>query len=1184
LTYRGHAQDINATLSGSVTDPGGAVIPGATLKLTNSETGFQSTFVSDAAGEYTFRNLTPGKYDLNVMAAGFKSFDRKGIELAVNQAARVPVQLAIGKADETVTVIGDASLINYENQTLEGGVSPEALQDFPLIVSGAPRSSVAVATMMPGVTSAGGNNAFNARINGGMVTGDEAIVDGVTTSEGYMNQSGMVALQTDFGMSPDITSEVKVLTADYDAQYGNTTSGQLIIQTKSGGEKFHGAGYEYNRNDYFNATPYGTVPGSKKPADKENDYGTNVGGPMWLPKLHGQDSKLKSYFYFNWEHFKDAGGSNPAPISIASNADRAGNFSAWGTQLWYPNDPVKYGALAGQQVDASGLGHNVIDPKFEDPIAKAYLAALPAPSTSGELNNYDIKNGGEGSLTASENVYFFRIDTNVGAKDHLYYTYWWQYSGENDASNLPKALSDASPAKPENAPIQRINWEHTFNANMTNHFSFGYLNRNEGYYALDGDSPLPHISGVSDPTQMPAMQFSQYANFGSTDPKNGSLDKTTRGTLGLSDVFTFVRGKHTFKAGYEWKQAGTAIHENNSTGGAFSFSQNTTGNLVTGDPGDDMASFYMGAVAAATTTFYNVGVEYPRQHGYAAHFGDEWRVSPRLTANLSVRWDYITPFYEKNNHLSFIDPIGTNPGAGNLAGRLAFAGDKWGPTASYGSRYPEQEWRKAVAPRIGFAYTLNEKTVLRAGYGIYYGQAFYPGWDGGMSQDGFNKTVHINETSNGVFETPGMYLANGMPTLPAGATATSIDPSYDNGTSPSKYRPLDGNKRPYSSQWNMTVERQLPSNFFLTASYVGTKGTHLPSDMSPLNVLNPDNPTVQALGSHLNDTFGAGQVSLDGVNQPYAGWASQMQACAPTVAQALVPYPQYCGVLQGQNEQHATSIYNSFQAKVERHMANGLYLLSTLTVQKLKTDASDTVQSTNTAGVGNQGNNGQFSPFNYKARGWGRAPDNVPATGQVSIVYDLPFGVGKRYFNGGGLQNTLAGGWQVTPLFHYDYGTPFSFYSSSCNINSSMREGCIPGTVPGQLVQLHGRNGFNPAHGGAYLNLKAFEPYTAFSTYGYTGTGSAVTSIYGPSYENLDMSLAKDTRLAGISHDEAVHFKFGANFFNIFNTHALIASQSGNYGGPSVAFHTDVANSNFGTWNGGTSNPRTVQFYGRLEF
>jgi hypothetical protein len=243
VTALSFAQDTNASLSGTVTDPSGAAIPGAKLTLTNEATAFQSNFVSDEAGNYSFRNLTPGKYDLSASAGGFKTQDQKGIELALNQAARVDVHLPVGQTGETVTVVSDASLINYENQTLEGGVSPETLQSFPLTVNGAPRSSVAVAIMMPGVTTAGSGNAFNARINGGLVTGDEAVVDGATVIEGFMNQSGMVSLQTDFGMSPDITSEVKVLTANYDAQFGDSTSGQLIIQTKSGGEQFHGGGY-----------------------------------------------------------------------------------------------------------------------------------------------------------------------------------------------------------------------------------------------------------------------------------------------------------------------------------------------------------------------------------------------------------------------------------------------------------------------------------------------------------------------------------------------------------------------------------------------------------------------------------------------------------------------------------------------------------------------------------------------------------------------------------------------------------------------------------------------------------------------------------------------------------------------------------------------------------------------------
>ena len=824
-----------------------------------------------------------------------------------------------------------------------------------------------------------------------------------------------------------------------------------------------------------------------------------------------------------------------------------------------------------------------------------WLAALPTPTNGAETSNYFVPKSGQGSLTNSENVYFARADMNIGEKDHLYYTYWWQYAGVNTGSDLPVDLSTASPANPENAPIQRLNWEHTFSDVMTNHLTLGYLNRNEGYYALNGKANLPKVPGVANPNFLPQMNFGGYSTLGNSTVPDAALDGTTRGTYALNDVITRIFGRHTVKAGFEWRLAGTAIHEGNNQGGTFSFAGDTTGNTgcpsTAACPGDSMASFYLGAASSASVQFYNVHAEYPRQPAYAAHIGESWRFSPKLTLNYSLRWDYISPFKEKFNNLSFFDPIGVNPGAitlggTQLKGRLAFAGTKWG-AASYGADFPETPFKSALAPRVGFAYTLNDKTVARAGYGVYFGQAFYPGWSGGMSQDGFNKALNLSEATSGNFKVPALYLSSGLSASQVGSTASSIDPTFDNGTSPSLYRPLDGNKRPYSSQWNLTIERQLPHNFFAAVSYVGTKGTHLPSALSPLNVLNPFNPTIAAIGTDLavnyTDPTGPATFAAHGVNTPYVGWETQMTGCKPTIAQALLPYPQYCGNLQGLNEEHAKSFYHSFQGHVERRLSNGLYMLGSITIQKLLTNASDTTQATNTTGTGNQGNNGQYSPFD-ESRAYTIAPDNVPVTGQIAIVYDLPFGRNKMFLNTAGPANYLLGGWQVAPLYRYEYGTPFSFYSSACKTSqtiSQFREGCIPGLQPGQVAQLHGRNGFNPAKDGTYFNSAAFE--SNFSSFGYTGVGPAVTTIYGPAFKNLDISLTKNTKVA-----EKVNFKISANFFNAFNNHYLISSQGGNYGGPSVAFVTDIGTTSttnpFGSWNKGTSSPRTIQFAGRIEF
>jgi len=1187
FTGRSNAQDTNASLSGSTLDPSNAAVPGVALTVTNTATGFQSKTVSNEAGEYTFRNLTPGIYDLSAAANGFQSTVQKGIELSANQSGRAELHLSLGQESQTVEVNGETSSINYDNPTISGGVSPEVLEDLPLVVSGAPRSSVSVAILMPGVTTGGGGNAFNTRINGGIVTGDEALVDGATAMEGFMNQSGMVALQTDFGMSPDITSEVKVLTANYDAAYGNSTSGQIIIQTKSGGERFHGAAYDYIRNAAFNAFQYGAASNIKKPEDSENDYGANIGGPISIPHLH-LPALLKGYFYFNWEGFKDHGGANSATLSIASINDRAGNFGGAGTQLYYPNDPTKYGALAGTAIPG-----NIIDPSYEDPVAKSWLAALPTPTSSGETNNYFIPHSGQGSLTNSENVYFARVDLTVGGNDHLYYTYWWQYSGVNTQSDLPVALSTAEPANPENAPIQRINWEHTFSDKMTNHFTFGYLNRNEGYYSLNAGASLPSVPGVGNTSYLPTFNFGNgYSQLGSTDGPRDNQNLTTRGTYALNEVITRVIKTHTLTGGFEYRLAGTSIHSGANQGGTFTFSPDTTGNTACtnteGCPGNSIASFYLGAAATSNVEYINVLAKYPRQPGYAFHLSDNWRVNPKLTLTYGLRWDYIAPFHEKFDNASFFDPFGANPGAvtaagQELPGRLAFAGTKWG-AASYGAQFPEIPFKSAYAPRVGVAYTINDKTVVRAGYGIYFGQAFYPGWGAGLSLDGFNKNLNLSETAVGSGKLPANYLSSGISASQVGSTQ-SINSAFDNGQSP-LYRPLDGNKRPYSSQWNFTVENQLPDHFVVGLSYVGTKGTHLPSALSPLNILNPYNPGVANLGTDLgvsyNSTGGPATFAKDGINVPYVGWASQLTGCAPTIAQALTPFPQFCGVLQGVNEEHGTSIYNSFQAHVEKHLSHGLYVLGSFTLQKLFTNGSDSVQSTNDVGVGNQGNDGQISPYN-PARTHAIAADNVPITLSLTGVYELPFGKGKQFLKEGALVNTFAGNWKVSPITRYEYGTPFSFSSSSCPTQSlvpQFREGCIPGLLSGQQPLLHSRNGFDPSkHNGLLINPAAFE--NDFSAFGYTGVGPAVTTIYGPSFKDTDIALTKTFYIR-----ERANFQFTTNFFNAFNNHYLINSQGGNYGGPSVAFVTDVAapNNTFGTWNGATSSPRSIQFAGRLQF
>ena len=285
----------------------------------------------------------------------------------------------------------------------------------------------------------------------------------------------------------------------------------------------------------------------------------------------------------------------------------------------------------------------------------------------------------------------------------------------------------------------------------------------------------------------------------------------------------------------------------------------------------------------------------PRQTGWAFHGGDSWRITPKLNLSYSLRWDYITPFVDKKNNLSFIDPIGGNPDAvtssGNrTAGTACFRGNKvW--SSQLRRTLSRDSVQEGLGPLgVGFAYSLNDKTVVRAGYGLYFGQAFYPGWGGGLGPGWIQQESHSERSLLRQLQNPGDLPGVGHLPQPGGPTQ-NISSGFDNGQTPSLYRPLDGNRRPYSSQWQLTVERQLPSNTALTLSYVGTKGTHLPSALSPINVLNPLNPTITSIGSDLavnyNDPTGPATFAAHGVAQPYVGWASQMTGCAPTIAQAL---------------------------------------------------------------------------------------------------------------------------------------------------------------------------------------------------------------------------------------------------------------------------------------------------------
>jgi len=1192
LPALGRAQSFTSTISGTVTDPTGAVIPNAEMTLTLIATGTSARGTTGPAGLYSFPNLRPGIYELKASAPGFRDFVQRGVEVGIAQSVRADVRLELGAAIQTVEVTASASPLKVDSAEVEAGITPTTLKDLPLLVAGTVRSAASFAILMPGVSTGGGDNPFDARINGGLQTGDEAVMDGASMQQGMMNQTGMISIYSDFPMTPDMVSELRVLTSSYAPEYGSSLSGQIVVESKSGGANFHGGVYEYLRNTALNARQFGS---EKRPVDYEHDFGGFLGGPFKLPGGRNipwfNTGRKKSFFYLNLEGFRRSGGV-VAPIrSVPSARNKQGDFTDWRdadtgelipiydpatTRKIDPDGPWAASNLTRDQFKGcdpiSNPQPNVICPnRFADALALQWLQYVPEPNRETPfgvpLSNYLVPKPRQEVTVTTANYLMFRGDQYIGDKDHISVTVWYQGAPPYLDTELPVEIASETFTAPQFSFVDRARWDHTFTPTLLNHFGFGYLDRNEGYGAINwlmAKDAVPRIQGVA--SDDPPVVDAGYGAWGQGNGSNAP-NRTTRQTYVFLDTLTWVKGKHTIKIGGEYRSLGQNIRNQVGGGGYFGFSSGTTG-LYEVRSGNPVASFLLGLVDNANVNFTTIGARYPRSNYYIFHVGDTWKATPKLSINYGVRWDTMTPATELYDHHSFFDPLGPNPGAGGRPGRLAFAGDhdlmtgeSWG-SAAFGQRHPEKTWWGGFAPRLGIAYSLSSKSVVRAGYGVFYTQAFYPGWESSISLDGFNANFGVSSKTGGL--EPAFLLSQGFPidqfTMPP-----FIDASYRNGQD-LQYKPFDANRRSYAQQWNLSIEHQFGTNFTLTGAYVGNKGTRLPSRTAPLNALDPK--LLTQYGEALLEEFPDEQTTIQGVSVPYTGWIGQL-GCAPSLAQALLPYPQYCSSLQGMNENAGNSTYHSLQVKAEKRFAQGTFLLASYTLSKTL-GSSDNTQSDALTWSAVEG---VISPYE-RQRNKALAIDDVPQTLSLSFIYELPLGRGKRYLNTGGVVDKLVGGWSMSTLFRVSSGTPFFFRSGTCNVPGEFRAACIPAILPGAYPWAQGKGTFDPNK--PLFNKAAFEPLSAFEAFGYYGQGPRMSDVRGFGYHNQNLGFIKDTKIT-----ERLNFQLRVEFFNVWNWHTFTCSNQcfGN-----TAFDTDISSPTFGMWNGTVSNPRNVQLGARLEF
>ena len=1158
----GLAQSGRGTLTGSVKDVTGANIPGASLDLKETNTGSRYAAKASAEGLYTFPELPPGSYTLAVTAPGFQSYTQIGITVYVGSTATLNVALQVGAATSTtITVTGDASQLQTQSSDIGTTVPSELIEDLPLQYAGSPRNPLAFVILAPGFSGVSANSPTDQggfKLNGGQQAGTDILVDGATIELASAN------LQMNYGVSVEAVQEFKVMTNTFDAQYGRMSGGLVNLVTKFGTNDLHGDVYDILKNRVLDANSWASglsTPAQTKPIDTQNDFGAIISGPVYFPWLY--NGRNKSFFMFNYEGYRwNTGGVglNGAP----TQAMTTGDFSAllqpvmvYGTT--YPAHLIyDYTTCTGvnQGKECTAYPGNIITTP-PDAVFKAsipYLPQAPAGATS------PYQNLSQTSLAITNaNMYEIRIDQNIGTKQKINgsYDYDWRPTGYV----INGAPLDASSTNQRTHNV-RFGYDYIFRPNLLNHFNAGFSRRYRqefsGIGSYGGDWPSKiGLKGVMNTT---FPQFSYNYPNGAAMPSNGA-NQFYDNTYQYDDNVSWQHGRNAFTFGVEARLQEFNIDILTNTSGNFNFGSGQTSTWDANIPGQSdsgfgYASFYLGAASGG-------GISLPEELGwrvkyYAGFVQDDWKVSPKLTANLGFRYEIPTPVTEAHGQQSFMNPKLANPGAGGIPGAYEFLGKGTGRTGSNGS---QDTFKDSFGPRIGFAYQVHPDTVVRAGYGIYYQNLKIGGFGENDSQGFFGSYSYPGSSSA---QTPSVVLA-GITAYP-GPTPPFIDPTVMNNQANASVI-LSKTARPGTTQtWTLDIEQQLPGNFTIGLAYVGDHGDHLQAFMHDPNQGLPAN---MALGACLGQ-----DITAQGAGTPCAGFtpvAAPYAGFSGSVSQALRPFPQYNNVTVDSvtmADPFGVYTYNAMQVQAQKRISAGLTLLANYTWSKSITNADSEYPAQ--ANWNGNGNGGALNTYNLKVEK-GLSQYDIPQRLILSYTYQLPFGKGKQFANQGGVVNALVGDWQFAGVQTYESGTPLAVNEG--NWNSGIFAGNLGASARPNYVSGQAMNGF---HGSGWvggqsrrLNPAAF---TLAPSYSFGDAPRALTVREFASH-NEDLSLSKQIPM----FTERVKTVLRVEFFNAFN-------RPGQYTGFNTTVSDDNLGNGFGQANSKQNGPRSIQGNLRVSF
>lgn len=1122
------------TITGVVTDPSGGLVPRVTVVARDVQTGVKTSTETRSNGIYTIPFLRTGQYELTAEAYGFRTYVRPGITLSVDTTVTIDIRLALGTATQKVVVKAGAPLLQASTSDLGMVMDNLAYTNLPLPVSGARMDPTAFMLLAPGVTG----STYEAQVNGGQSFTDEIWMGGVPAGLGELQASTRPAL---FGSSVDAIQEFKMTTNNYTADMGRA-GGILDLEYKSGTNQLHGDAYEFLRNEAFDARGF-FAP--RTPRDREDEFGFSLGGPVYVPGVYnGHD---RTFFFFNYDGYRDWPGSSGFRVTLPTAAERAGDFS--GIANVY--DPTTIATLPDGTLTKTEFPNDTIPADRISPISAKFLTYLPMPDSAGLVNNYIGQL--PGIPETSEDSYTMRVDHTFSTKQNL--TFTWGFGPQTSplASGNPNGILGPLGAYRSYGGYEhviRLSDTYSIAPNLVNRISIGYNRDATLFKDPDQGTQWPTLLGlkglIPDNT-MPDIEF-ENGGFASWHP-NAYTGSALNDTYNedLEDMLNWFHGKHNFKFGVDIRHSNYVLNVS-SLPGQFFFSSTETGIPSLPDSGNSFASFMIGATDEDLQVIQAAGTTSDEWTYMAYYAQDDYKVTPKLTLNLGLRYEIPFPATEAHNKQSGFDPTLPNPGAGNLPGAMIFAGS--GPDSCDCSRLTNTAFTE-FGPRFGLAYALNAKTVLRGGYGIFYtpggniggndigGQPF--GWEG----------VPILVSPNAGI-TPAYYWDNPFP-LPAGfELPPNFTPTVENGGYIYWYIKNEG-EAPDMQNWNIDLQRQITPNLMVSAAYVGSKGTRLPTSLFNPNQVNSK---YLSLGNLLGDDINSPQAQAAIASgeippAPYAGFQG-------TVADSLLPYPQYIGGgVVPINDMEGNSSYNAFQLEVQKRFSYGLTLQLSYTGAKNLSDSG-------AAGAIAGGGAGSRDSYDRSIQK-GLAPTDIPEDLEFSYVYRLPFGPQQRFLRKGGAFGKLVGGWQISGIQTYYSGLPMSMVvNDTLDIfNDYNAPNIVRGVSPRSNIPL---SSFNVFAGQSYVNLNAFSQPAPF-----TIGNAPVTmgNLRTPFYYNEDIGIAKRTAIG-----ERFNIEFRADAFNPFNRVVYAVPQSDNFSSPSTV----------GVIGSQDNSPRSLQLSLRISF